>query len=64
MLALPSLLLRGSLFILPLIEFWVKVSLLGGSSPLGCCLLVRKQNEVNIGVCTILGAGSEGSNSE
>lgn len=60
-LALPSLLRVSRLFVSPLVEFWVEVSLLGGSSPLGGSLLVRQQDEGNIRVCTIFGAGCQGS---
>lgn len=49
------------LFVLPFIEFWIEVSLLGGGSSLGGCLLVRQQDEGNIGVGAILGAGCQGS---
>lgn len=60
-LALPPLSRVPHLFVLPLIEFWVEVSLLGGGSPLGGSLLVRQQDEGNIRVCTVLGAGRQGS---
>lgn len=33
------------LFVLPLVEFWVEVSLLGGGSPFGGGLLVGQQDE-------------------
>lgn len=52
---------ESCLFVLPLAEFWVEVSLLGDSPPLGGGLLVRQQDEGNIRVCTVLGAGLQGS---
>ncbi len=60
-LALPPLSRASRLFVLPLVEFWVEVSLLGGGSPLGGSLLVRQQDEGNIRVCAVLGAGRQGS---
>lgn len=47
--------------VLPLAEFWVEVSLLGGSPPLGGRLLVRQQDEGDIRVCPVLRAGCQGS---
>lgn len=49
------------LFVLPLVEFGVEVSLLGGSPPLGGGLLVRQQDEGHIRVCPVLGAGCQRS---
>ena len=47
--------------VLPLIEFWVEVPLLGGGSSLGGGLLVRQQEEGNVRVSAVLGAGCQGS---
>lgn len=60
-LALPSPSRVAHLFALPLVEFWVEIPLLGGGSPLGGGLLVRQQDEGNIRVRTVLGAGRQGS---
>lgn len=57
----PQLSRASHWFVWPLVEFRVEVSLLGGSSPLSGSLLVRQQDEGNIRVRTVLGAGCQGS---
>lgn len=46
---------------LPLVKLGVELPLLGGGSSLGGGLLVRQQDEGNVRVSAVLGAGCQGS---